>query len=74
MVISDKDAERYKELFKKLDQNSDGKLDVQDLVKAFEQNRTEATKESSLKRAKVTSVQTLLCTVLVSRLFLLHRK
>ena len=63
MVLSDKDAQRYKELFRKLDQNSDGKLDVQDLVKAFEQNKTEATKESSLKRAKVTSIQIFLCTI-----------
>ncbi len=48
--LSQKDSERYEKLFEKLDQNSDGKLDVNDLVVIFEKHKSN---ESSLKRAKV---------------------
>jgi Ca2+-binding EF-hand superfamily protein len=48
--LNQKDSERYQELFEMLDQNSDGKLDVNDLVVLFDKNKSN---ETSLKRAKV---------------------
>jgi len=49
---SAKDSERYHELFKKLDVNSDGKIDVNDLVHLFQKNNSS---ETSIHRARVTS-------------------
>jgi Ca2+-binding EF-hand superfamily protein len=51
---SAKDSERYHELFKKLDVNSDGKIDVNDLVHLFKKNNSN---ETSIHRAKVTTKQ-----------------
>lgn len=49
--LSPEDTKRYSELFKKLDLNSDGKIDVNDLVKVFEKNKH--SKETSISRAQV---------------------
>lgn len=62
--LSPKDTERYHELFKKLDTNSDGTIDVNDLVALFDkikdkkyskefENDIDLIRESSLSRAKV---------------------
>jgi Ca2+-binding EF-hand superfamily protein len=45
------DSERYHELFRKLDIDSDGKIDVNDLVFLF--GKSKDNKEDNLKRAKV---------------------
>ena len=42
---------RYQELFRKIDIDSDGKIDVNDLVYLFERSKND--KEYNLKRAKV---------------------
>jgi Ca2+-binding EF-hand superfamily protein len=47
-----KDSKRYHELFKKLDVDSDGKIDVNDLVHLFKKNNSN---ETSINRAKVTT-------------------
>jgi hypothetical protein len=44
-------TERYHELFQKLDINSDGKIDVNDLVFIFEKYKND--KVNNLKRAQV---------------------
>lgn len=51
--LSPKETERYHELFKKLDLNSDGKIDVNDLVKLFEKYKHKDNNENLLNRAKV---------------------
>ena len=53
--INSKDQERYHDLFKKLDVNSDGKIDVNDLVALFEQNKVSDCQQSHLVRAQVGS-------------------
>jgi Ca2+-binding EF-hand superfamily protein len=53
--LSSEDTKRYSELFKKLDLNSDGKIDVNDLVKVFEKNKN--SKETSISRAQVYSIK-----------------
>jgi len=49
----EKTSERYQELFNELDRNSDGKIDVNDLLVLFNKNAN-THRESSLARAKVT--------------------
>lgn len=70
--LTPKQAQRYHELFKKLDTNSDGKIDVSDLLELFERakesNGTKKTDaadnngilndESQVNRAKVSSILT----------------
>ena len=51
--LNSKDRERYHELFKKLDVNSDGKIDVNDLVALFENNKVSDCQQSHLVRAQV---------------------
>ena len=52
MVSLDKnDSKRYHDLFRKLDIDSDGKIDVNDLVFLFDKSKDD--KENNLKRAKV---------------------
>jgi len=58
--LSPKERERYHELFKKLDSNSDGKIDVNDLVNLFEKIKHKGNdlnllkiQENNLNRAKV---------------------
>ena len=53
--INSKDEKRYHDLFKKLDVNSDGKIDVNDLVALFEQNKVSDCQQSHLVRAQVGS-------------------
>lgn len=48
--LSQEDNQRYHELFKKLDLNSDGKIDMNDLVKVFEKHKN--SKETSITRAQ----------------------
>ena len=52
-MLSEKDSERYRKLFSQLDRNSDGKIDVNDLVIFFDKHKCEKAKETSLKRAQV---------------------
>jgi Ca2+-binding EF-hand superfamily protein len=51
--LTDAQRKRYTELFAKLDSNKDGKLDVYDLVAAFERNKLNASQENNLNRARV---------------------
>ena len=51
--LSVQESERYRDLFKKLDHNGDGKIDVDDLVVLFEKHKISNSDESSLSRAKV---------------------
>lgn len=60
--LSPKDKKRYEALFEKLDTNSDGKIDINDLVTLFDRHEpsenealldTSGTKHSSLHRARV---------------------
>ena len=51
VTLNKNDSERYHELFRKLDIDSDGKIDVNDLVFLFGKSKHD--KESNLKRAKV---------------------
>lgn len=51
-MLSEKDSERYRKLFSQLDRNSDGKIDVNDLVIFFDKHKCEKAKETSLKRAQ----------------------
>ena len=53
MVCTEKDAERYQKLFRKLDRNSDGKIDVNDLATLFDKHKNIKNKETSVNRAKV---------------------
>lgn len=62
--LNEKDTERYHEMFKKLDTNSDGKIDVYDLIVLFDkikhsnhqnEEKLGMKKESSLAKAKVKS-------------------
>lgn len=46
------DSERYHELFRRLDNDSDGKINVNDLVYLFDKKST-SNKENSLRRAQV---------------------
>ncbi len=52
-MLSEKDSERYRKLFSKLDRNSDGKIDVNDLVIFFDKHNYEKVNETSLSRAQV---------------------
>lgn len=52
MVCTEKDAERYQKLFRKLDRNSDGKIDVNDLATLFDKHKNIKNKETSVNRAK----------------------
>ena len=49
--LNKNDSERYHDLFRKLDTDSDGKIDVNDLVFLFDKSKDD--KEDNLKRAKV---------------------
>ena len=40
-MINPKDAQRYRELFHRLDANSDGKVNVEDLLKLFDKQRSQ---------------------------------
>lgn len=60
--FTQKDMERYHEMFRKLDTNSDGKIDVYDLVVLFDKikhpnvidnSKLSHKKESNLLKAKV---------------------
>ena len=60
--LSEKDTVRYHEMFKKLDTNSDGKIDIYDLIVLFDKvkhandeddEKLARKKESSLAKAKV---------------------
>lgn len=60
--LSPKDKKRYQALFEKLDTNSDGKIDINDLVTLFDRHEpsenealleASGTKHSSLHRARV---------------------
>lgn len=52
MVCNEQDSIRYQKLFSKLDRNSDGKIDVNDLVILFDKHKNEKNKETSESRAK----------------------
>jgi Ca2+-binding EF-hand superfamily protein len=47
--LSAADHARYEELFKRLDSNSDGKIDVNDLVVLFDRNKAAANTSSDSK-------------------------
>lgn len=51
MVNLSANKARYQELFRKLDIDSDGKIDVNDLVHIFEKSKND--KEYNIKRAQV---------------------
>ena len=60
--LTEKEIERYHEMFKKLDTNSDGKIDVYDLVVLFDKikhpnlidnSKSTQKRESNLLKAKV---------------------
>lgn len=53
-MLGEKDSERrYRKLFSQLDRNSDGKIDVNDLVIFFDKYKCKKEKETSLSRAQV---------------------
>ena len=55
--LNAKDRKRYHDLFVKLDVNSDGKVDVNDLVALFEQNKVSDCQQSHLARAQVSGAK-----------------